>query len=285
MTVVRERPAEVRRCFSLILVAPLVIVSCLAQEGPKEEASLQGPELSDKQIEQVAEILGIDQGPLQETLTWLAQEEVPIRDAIIFVIFAQKRTLRQVGPTTITTDIARQVFQDAVRLVLKRYREDPAEWKSFLSSEAGLSNPTVNRQASSILRQVVLADQMPEPRRRFTPIALPEHLSEVLSERFQVKHEVLEEAWEEVGSASLQTNVMLLILAREKTDQLLEIGAVTPEEQEKAFLKNVQLFQRQQGKAVGWGDLAIQVGLHANDLNHQAHFILKGFLDQKVEVK
>ena len=112
MTVVRERPTEVRRCFSLILVAPLVIVSCLAQEGPKEEASLQGPELSDKQVEQVAEILGIDQGPLQETLTWLAQEEVPIRDAIIFVIFAQKRTLRQVGPTTITTDQARQVFQN-----------------------------------------------------------------------------------------------------------------------------------------------------------------------------
>ena len=79
----------------------------------------------------------------------------------------------------------------------------------------------------------------------------------------------------ELEGVSVKGTLMLLILARERTDRFLSVGAISKGEEEETFLDSLRFFLRQLRRKVGWGDLAIQVGLHANDLNREAKTILE----------
>ena len=107
-----------------------------------------------------------------------------------------------------------------------------------------------------------------------------------LIQRLRMRPEALRVAWgalEPIEQRTPRAAVILLVLAREKADRLLEYGAIAPEEREKLLLDALVNFigQVESRPRVGWGILASQVGLHSMDLQREASSILSAAAERQ----
>lgn len=259
--------------FAIFLVAFLAGLAFAQEEAQKAPS----PPQSKISYDRVADLLGLDKKLVNQTLTELAQKKVGQRHAITFLVVARDRMLRLLRTGAIERDEKEKIFHETINVLAEKYQEGGGTgWQNTLE-EYGLLIPDVMRRAGTIMQQARVADKASKPVRSLGKSEFPEHLSKSLVERLSVKEELLKELWGGgLNGVYLKNALMLLLLAKERTNQLVHSGSAAEAEREKSFAASLNFFLGQLRQGMGWGDLAVQVGRHGNDLIREADTILKG---------
>jgi len=257
-----------------VLLALCLVKPVSAEEKAEAEPSFSGPEIS---YEKVADLLGLDRKLAEEKLTVLAREGVGQRHAVTFLVVARQRILRLLRTGTIEPDEKERIFHETVDHLLDTYKaRGGSQWQLALD-DYGLQIPDTTRQAGMILKQARVTQPPAKLDKTRGQSEFPEHLSSELVERLNVKEEFLKVLWrEELKSFNLKPALMILLLARDRTKQMVQIGAVAEAERDKSLKEGVKYFIGQMQHGTGWGVLAVQVGRHGNDLIREADHIVKG---------
>ncbi len=281
-TVARQR-AVAGEVFSMIAVGVLLVATpALAEEGAGPGATQHEVTPAESVFyARVASFLGLHPKVVQAVLPEFKREGVNERDSVILLLFAYKRTLRLLREEKITKGEVEKSFHDSILAFLERRRAKPTGWKGYISTELALELHDVAKQAANTVREARKLADADRPDRAVSaarPREVPEEFAQPLQTRLRLRPEVLKMAWgqlESVQQRDPRGAVKLLILAREKTDRLLEFGAIAKEEKDKVFLDNLADFisQIESNPAIWWGGLASQVGLHSRDLNDEALII------------
>jgi hypothetical protein len=281
-TVARRRPVA-GKVFSMIAVGVLVVATpVLAEEGAGPGAS-QPAVTPDENLfyARVASFLGLDPKVVQAAMPELQREGVNERDSVLLLLFGYKRTLRLLREEKITKEEVEKSFHDSILAFLETRRARPTGWKGYISTELALELHDVAKQAANTVREARKPADVDRPERAVSAARLrevPEEFAQPIQTRLRLRPEVLKKAWgqlESVQQRDPRGAIKLLILAREKTDRLLEFGVIAKEEKDKMFLDNLADFisQVESNPAIWWGGLASQVGLHSRDLNDEALII------------
>ena len=290
--VVRYR-AGARKGFCAMAAAAVFITSlAFAEEGARQGASAQqvSPE-SNAFYARLASFLGMEPNLFVGLAPEFQRDGVARKDAVLLLLFAHKRTQRLLREEKITKDDRQKTFRDSISGFLEK-RRARQDWRAAISDELGLHLHDITKQANDTMKEAMrpTAGDAGSARaiRAAEPKEVPEDLVQPLLQRLRVRPEALKRAWgevESVGWGSPRPAVILLVLAKEKTDRLLEFGAVAREEKDEVFLDSLAYFtaqvQRQPG--IGWGTLASQVGLHSADLQAEALTIFKAARMRKAE--
>jgi len=283
--VVRHHPG-VRKAFWIMAVAAVSIAGlALAEEGATRRSS---PHAKTQEphgfYARVASFLGMEPTFIEGLAPEFRREGVKTRDAVLLLLFANKRTQRLLMEEKITKAEAQKNFRDSITEFLEKHRAR-RDWREAISKELGLDLHNMTKHASNTMREAmrptVGADRSARAIRAAEPKEVPEDLVRPLLQRLRVRPEVLKQAWGELQSVrrvGQRSAVRLLVLAREKTDRLLEVGAVAREETERVFLESLADFidQVRSGRTIGWGALASQVGLHSYEIQMETNSIYKG---------
>jgi hypothetical protein len=291
--VVRYR-AGARKGFCAMAAAAVFITSLVfAEEGARQGASAQqvSPEVN-AFYARLASFLGMEPSLFMGIAPEFQRDGVANKDAVLLLLFAHKRTQRLLREEKITTEDRQKTFRDSISRFLEERRAGQ-DWRAVISGELGFSLHDMTKQANDTMRQAMrptVGDaESARAIRVAEPKEVPEDLVQPLLQRLRVRPEVLKQAWGEVestiGGSSPRPAVILLVLAKEKTDRLLEFGAVGREEKDKVFLDSLAYFtaQIQTHPGIGWGTLASQVGLHSADLQAEALSIFKAARMRKAE--
>ncbi len=269
----------------MIAVGMLVVATlALAEEGAAPGASQ--PEVTPDETvfyARVASFLGLPPKVVQAVVPEFKREGVNERDSVLLLLFAYKRTLRLLREEKITKEQVDKGFSDSIRYFLetRRARPGPAGWKGYISTEMALELHDVVKQAANTVREARKPADADRPERAVSaaaPREVPEEFAQALQTRFRLRPEVLKMAWGQLESMHQRDPrgaIKLLILAREKTDRLLEFGAIKRDQRDKVFLDNLADFisQVESNPVIWWGGLASQVGLHSRDLNDETLII------------
>ena len=256
--------------FALFLVAVLASPA-FGQGKTKETPSSRGSRLS---YDQAAAQLGLEPKLVNQAVAELEQKGLGSKNAITFLVVARERALRLIKGGTITKEEIDENVKETIDGLYKAYQEKGENWKDAIE-EYGLLIPDVLRQATTIIK----AARITETKARkaaggSAQSEYPANLSQTLTQRLNVREEILKEAWREVKVVPLRSALMLLLLAKERTDRFVALRSAAEGDREKAFLENVKFFLGQLQRGTGWGDLGIQVGRHANDLIREADGII-----------
>ncbi len=266
--------------FFIIAAAAL----CFASLAFAEEGAKNGPSRPEVEAEaaafygRVATFLGLEPGLVESVLPEFRREGVKTRDAVLVLIFAHKRTLRLFREEKITKDEVEKSFRASISEFLEK-RRTRQNWREVICGELGLDVHDVTKQASNTvseaMRPAAGARRSVPDIRAARPREVPEDLVQPLLQRLRVRPDTLKVAWGALGpiaEGTPRSGVILLILAKEKTDRLLEFGAVAQEDKEKVFFQSLADFigQVEARPGIGWGNLASQVGLHSQDLQMEA---------------
>jgi hypothetical protein len=268
----------------MALAAVFITSLAFAEEGARKGAPAQqvSPE-EDAFYARLASFLGMEPNLFRGIAPEFQRDGVARKDAVLLLLFAHKRTQRLLREEQITTDERQKTFRDSVSGFLER-RRSQQDWRAAISGELGFSLHDMTKQANDTMheamRPTVGADRSARAIRAAEPREVPEDLVQPLLLRLRVRPEVLKQAWgqvESVAGGSPRPGVILLVLAKEKTDLLVEFGAVAREEKDEVFLDSLANFtaQVQRHPGIGWGALASQVGLHSMDLQGEALSIFK----------
>ncbi len=285
--------AGVRKSIWVMAVAVAFIASlAFAEEGALQGASAQQASPEPNVLNaRVASFLGMEPSLIEGLAPEFRREGVKTSDAVLILLFADKRTQRLLREEKITKDEMQKTFRDSVSAFLQRSRAG-RDWREAISKELGVELHDLTKQANNTMREAMrpaVGDaRSARAIRAATPKEVPEDLVKPLLQRLRVRPEVLKQAWGEVDpvtGGSARPAVLLLVLAKEKTDRLLEFGAVAREEKDKVFLDSLADFldQVEARPGIGWGSLASQVGLHSMDLQMEALSIFKGASQGKAE--
>jgi len=275
--------AGTRTGFSILAVAAIFVASlALAQEKAKEDSSLQElPPESSAFYARLATFFGMDPKLIRGLVPELRQEKVNTRDAVLLILFAHKQTRRLLREEKITKDEVAKRFHDSFRDFLAK-RRTQGDWRGLICHELGVDVYAMTKQATHSVSEAMRPPS--DAARSVRPVSdarqkeIPEDLFRPLMQRLRVRPEALKVAWgalEPIGQRSPRAAVILLVLAREKTDQFLEYGTVAPAEKERLFLDALADFigQVESRPRVGWRTLASQVGLNSADLQREASSI------------
>lgn len=250
-----------------------------AQEGPQKVSSIQRPKAF---YDRVAALVGLDPEFTHEAMTKFFREGFDEKDALFFILLSQERTLERAS----NPEEARRIYKESINFYIEKTRERAkrgkppkgSSLKDLMAEEMHITVPNLDRQAIAIIREVRIADRGEKPDFSGKPNEFPEYLSRSLVKRFGVREEVLREVWRKLEGINLRDALHFLVLAHWRTTRLIRVGAIAEGERESGFQESAQYFYRQfirTEQQVGWGDLAIQVNRHANELNHEAHAILQ----------
>ena len=272
-------------CLVIGVAAGVAASPAIAQEQTKQSSPMQ--ELATESNifwARVATFFGLDPQVIQGIVPEFRQEGVNTRDAVLLSIFAHKRTLRLLRGEKITKDELGARFRDEVHelLAIRRVRTN---WKTLLSDQLGVDLNEMVKQAANSVREAMRAPADGSTSVRLvpatTPKEVPEDFSQPLRQRLRVGPEALKQAWgalDPIAQRSPRAAVIILVLAKEKTDRLLEYRTVAPKagEHDKLFLDALAQFiaQVEARPRVGWGTLASQAGVTAEDLHREAYSII-----------
>jgi hypothetical protein len=281
--------------FSSIAVAAVFVASmALAQEGAKQSSSMQElPPESSAFYARVATFFGMDPKVIQGLVPELRQEKVNTRDAVLLIIFAHKRTLPLLRGEKISKEEVEKVFRDNISDLLQERRRR-ADWRTVICDELGVDLYAMIKQASNSVSEAMRppsdAARSVRPVSAATPKEVPEDLYQPLMQHLRMRPEALKVAWgalEPIEQRTPRAAVILLVLAREKANRLLEYGTVAPAEKEKVFVDALADFigQVESRPRVGWGILASQVGLHSVDLERETSSILSAAAERQQQRK
>jgi hypothetical protein len=290
--VVRDR-AGARRGLCVMAAAALFLASpAFAEQGANQGASPQGETQAPNAFyARVASFLGMEPNLIEGLVPEFRREGVKTNDAVLLLLFADKRTQRLLREETITKEEMGKTFRDSISGFLEKRRAQP-DWRGAISQELGVDLHDMTKQATNTVREAMRptagADSSARAIRAATPREVPEELVQPLLQRLRVQPQVLKQAWgalESITGGSPRPAILLLVLAREKTDRLLQFGAVASEEKDKVFLDSLADFINEVGShpGIGWGSLASQVGLHSQDLQMEALSIFKSAGMRKAE--
>ncbi len=275
-----------------VMAVALIASLAFAEEGATQRSSppvkTQEPNVL---YARVALFLGMEPSLIEGLAPEFSREGVKTSDAVLILLFADKRTQRLLREEKITKGEMQKTFRDSVSAFLQRHGAG-RDWREAISKELGVELHDLTKQANNTMREAMrpaVGDAgSARAIRAAAPKEVPEDLVKPLLQRLRVRPEVLKQAWGEVDAVtggSARPGVLLLVLAKEKTDRLLEFGAVAREEKDKVFLASLADFldQVEARPGIGWGSLASQVGLHSMDLQMEALSIFKGVGQRKAE--
>jgi len=291
--VVRYRAGAGKRFLAMALAAVFITSLAFAEEGARKGAAAQqvSPEVK-AFYARLASFLGMEPNFFMGLAPEFQRDGVANKDAVLLLLFAHKRTQRLLREEKITTEDRQKTFRDSISGFLEE-RKARQDWRAAISDELGFSLHDMTKQANDTMHAAMrptVGDAGSSARaiRAAEPREVPEDLVQPLLLRLRVRPEVLKQAWgqvESVAGGSPRPALILLVLAKEKTDRLLEFGAVAREEKDEVFLDSVANFtaQVQRNPGIGWGTLASQVGLHSMDLQGEALSIFKAARMRKQE--
>lgn len=230
----------------------------------------------------VATFLGIEQRIGEAVGERFVNDGVTPREGVLLMLFAHKQTQRLQREQKITTkNDAERSFQDGVTEFLAT-RKASSQWREVISKKLEVSLHDLTKQADDTVAEAVRsasrAGGSVQSVMTATPKEVRDDLREILLKRLALRPEALKQAWgavEPVAGPTERVGLLLLVLAKVKTDRLIELGAAAPADKEKVFFESLADFmgQMQADPFMGWGSLGNQVGLHSVDLQAEARSI------------
>ena len=223
----------------------------------------------------IASELGLAPDLVTEMMAELGQQGIVAQRAITFLMLAKERTDQQILRGVVPKDEAQKAFRESLR----HFATKSPNWERLMD-EVGASVDKTRRRAEAVWREAQIADP---PRAAAPPKDPPEPYAPVLSDHLRVSDPVLRQAWGEVDEFSeitIRPAIMLLLMARARTDRLLTLGAIGKGEEEESFLQNLRLFidqRRRSGGTTkdGWGDMATLAGRRINDVVQESLRVLR----------
>lgn len=262
--------------FAIVLAVLFFAGLVFAQERAREGRSRKEQGLS---YERVAAQLGLKTALVKEVMEGLAAEGLEHRVAVFFLVVAQERNKKFLEEERIEKAEEEKNFKESIALFLERRKRDAeGEWKLRLSEDNGLIVSDVDRRVRTIIFKAQAGRGVERRERDAKQEEFPKELSASLVQRLRLPEEVLRQAWAELeGAYDLRGGLMLLVLARERTDRFLRLGGITEEERGNSFIESAQFFRKEtQRKSLksAWRDLAQYVGREPKELDAEVDAIL-----------
>jgi len=277
---------------TIAVVGVLIASAAFAEQGDKSRATSQEWSVEPAVLYgRVATFLGLEPKVGESLVPEFNRNGVKPRDGVLLMVLAHHRMLQLLREERITKNDLEKTFRDGIGEFLEVRRTRPS-WRDAITLSLGLDVHDLLKGANDTLVEATRPSRHTpravRPVTAATPREVPEDLVQPLLQRLSVGPEVLKQAWgalDPVAAGTPRNAVILLVLAKEKTDRLIEFGAVAQEDRQRVFYESLADFisQMEAEPTIGWGSLASQIGLKSVDLQQEARAIFNSAAKRRAD--
>ena len=210
------------------------------EEGTKEEI-----------LEDISRKFSVDKETVKGLAEEMGKEGMSLREVTRLVMLAWSRTENMIKEGKVPKERREEVIKENIKFFHDKLKSG-STWKE-LSKEL---------------------KSKPKPEEEIKDAVYEKVSKEFSISRDDIK-KVEEKFMESDKDRPLRKTVMLIILARARTDKLMKEGKFTKDQEKEALEDSVNHFMEEKQKKIGWGEMASEVDVSGFEVNNWANKIME----------